>query len=192
MHTEPYKTFVCVCARKTHIVLRELIVCDTLPIFYSCFTFVIWGRRALDGPLHYFLGLEIVRRADGFFLHQCKYAQDILEHVRPILSTRTPSSPLQLDRRLQMHLTIAPLLVVCSTWLSLARSCSTPCSRSASTCMRVTMLTGPRWNGFFGTSVALWTLGSWSPPRPPWTLWLIRMQIGQGVLTLGAPPRAIA
>jgi hypothetical protein len=31
-----------------------------------------------------------------------------------------------------------------------------------------------------------------SPPRPPWTLSLIRMQIGQGVLTLGAPPRVIA
>jgi hypothetical protein len=26
------------------------------------------------GPLHYFLGLEVVRRADGFFLHQRKYA----------------------------------------------------------------------------------------------------------------------
>jgi hypothetical protein len=33
------------------------------------------------GPLHYFLGLEVVRRADGFFLHQRKYAQDILEHA---------------------------------------------------------------------------------------------------------------
>jgi histone deacetylase 1/2 len=31
------------------------------------------------GPLHYFLGLEVVHRADGFFLHQRKYAQDILE-----------------------------------------------------------------------------------------------------------------
>jgi hypothetical protein len=26
------------------------------------------------GPFHYFLGLEVVRRADGFFLHQRKYA----------------------------------------------------------------------------------------------------------------------
>jgi hypothetical protein len=33
------------------------------------------------GPLHYFISLEVVRRADGFFLHQRKYAQDILEHV---------------------------------------------------------------------------------------------------------------
>ncbi|KAK1617366.1 hypothetical protein QYE76_022883 [Lolium multiflorum] len=31
------------------------------------------------GPLHYFLGLEVVRRADGFFLHQRKYAHDVLE-----------------------------------------------------------------------------------------------------------------
>ncbi|XP_051190199.1 uncharacterized mitochondrial protein AtMg00810-like [Lolium perenne] len=31
------------------------------------------------GPLHYFLGIEVVRRADGFFLHQRKYAHELLE-----------------------------------------------------------------------------------------------------------------
>nr|XP_020148276.1 uncharacterized mitochondrial protein AtMg00810-like [Aegilops tauschii subsp. strangulata] len=33
------------------------------------------------GPLHYFLGIEVVRRADGFFLHQQKYAHELLERA---------------------------------------------------------------------------------------------------------------
>ncbi|MDR5519512.1 reverse transcriptase domain-containing protein, partial [Streptococcus pneumoniae] len=33
------------------------------------------------GPLHYFLGVEVVRRLDGFFLHQRKYAHELLDHA---------------------------------------------------------------------------------------------------------------
>ncbi|XP_051190186.1 uncharacterized mitochondrial protein AtMg00810-like [Lolium perenne] len=33
------------------------------------------------GPLHYFLGIEVVRHADGFFLHQRNYAHELLERV---------------------------------------------------------------------------------------------------------------
>nr|XP_051202567.1 uncharacterized mitochondrial protein AtMg00810-like [Lolium perenne] len=33
------------------------------------------------GPLHYFLGIEVVRRADVFFLHQRKYAHELLERA---------------------------------------------------------------------------------------------------------------
>ncbi|KAK1650565.1 hypothetical protein QYE76_068370 [Lolium multiflorum] len=51
------------------------------------------------GPLHYFLGIEVVRRADGFFLHQ-RNAHELLERagmlnatLRLLLSTRRPSSP---------------------------------------------------------------------------------------------------
>nr|XP_020163647.1 uncharacterized mitochondrial protein AtMg00810-like [Aegilops tauschii subsp. strangulata] len=33
------------------------------------------------GPLHYFLAIEVVRRADGFFLHQQQYAQELLERA---------------------------------------------------------------------------------------------------------------
>ncbi|XP_051201984.1 uncharacterized mitochondrial protein AtMg00810-like [Lolium perenne] len=33
------------------------------------------------GPLHYFLGIEVVRRADGFFLHQRKYDHELLERA---------------------------------------------------------------------------------------------------------------
>jgi hypothetical protein len=33
------------------------------------------------GPLHYFLGIEVVRRPDGFFLHQRKYAHELLDRA---------------------------------------------------------------------------------------------------------------
>nr|XP_040251382.1 uncharacterized mitochondrial protein AtMg00810-like [Aegilops tauschii subsp. strangulata] len=33
------------------------------------------------GPLHYFLGIEVVRWADGFFLHQQKYAHELLDRA---------------------------------------------------------------------------------------------------------------
>lgn len=33
------------------------------------------------GPLHYFLGIEVVRHTDGFFLHQQKYAHELLERA---------------------------------------------------------------------------------------------------------------
>nr|XP_020162313.1 uncharacterized mitochondrial protein AtMg00810-like [Aegilops tauschii subsp. strangulata] len=33
------------------------------------------------GPLHYFLGVEVVRRPDGLFIHQRKYAHELLERV---------------------------------------------------------------------------------------------------------------
>ncbi|KAK1604353.1 hypothetical protein QYE76_028026 [Lolium multiflorum] len=33
------------------------------------------------GPLHYFLSIEVVRRADGFFLHRRKNAHELLERV---------------------------------------------------------------------------------------------------------------
>ncbi|KAM2276855.1 hypothetical protein ACFXTI_035234 [Malus domestica] len=34
------------------------------------------------GPLHYFLGLEVQRSADGLFLHQSKYISDLLHKTR--------------------------------------------------------------------------------------------------------------
>ena len=33
------------------------------------------------GLLHYFLGIEVVRRPDGFFLHQQRYAHELLDRV---------------------------------------------------------------------------------------------------------------
>jgi hypothetical protein len=44
------------------------------------------------GALHYFLGIEIVRRADGFFLHQQKYAHELLERAS-MLNCKTVTTP---------------------------------------------------------------------------------------------------
>ena len=44
------------------------------------------------GPLHYFLGVEVVRRPDGFFLHQRKYAHELLERAG-MLNCKTASTP---------------------------------------------------------------------------------------------------
>jgi histone deacetylase 1/2 len=51
------------------------------------------------GPLHYFLGLEVVRRVDGFFLHQRKYAQDILEHAG-MLNCSPAATPVDTNAKL--------------------------------------------------------------------------------------------
>nr|XP_020162212.1 uncharacterized mitochondrial protein AtMg00810-like [Aegilops tauschii subsp. strangulata] len=44
------------------------------------------------GALHYFLGIEVVRRADGFFLHQQKYAHELLERAG-MLNCKPASTP---------------------------------------------------------------------------------------------------
>jgi histone deacetylase 1/2 len=50
-------------------------------------------------PLHYFLGLEVVRRADGFFLHQCKYAHELLERAR-MLNCHPVATPVDTKAKL--------------------------------------------------------------------------------------------
>jgi hypothetical protein len=42
------------------------------------------------GPLHYFLGIQVCRTAQGFFLHQQQYAEDILD--RASMSNCKPAS----------------------------------------------------------------------------------------------------
>nr|XP_020196891.1 uncharacterized mitochondrial protein AtMg00810-like [Aegilops tauschii subsp. strangulata] len=44
------------------------------------------------GALHYFLGIEVVRRATGFFLHQQKYAYELLERAG-MLNCKPASTP---------------------------------------------------------------------------------------------------
>ena len=43
------------------------------------------------GPLHHFLGIAVVHRADGFFLHQQKYAHELLERARMLNCKRAPT-----------------------------------------------------------------------------------------------------
>nr|XP_020164211.1 uncharacterized mitochondrial protein AtMg00810-like [Aegilops tauschii subsp. strangulata] len=45
------------------------------------------------GPLHYFLDIEVVRWTDGCFLHQQKYAHELLEHAG-MLNCKTAPTPI--------------------------------------------------------------------------------------------------
>nr|XP_040256272.1 uncharacterized mitochondrial protein AtMg00810-like [Aegilops tauschii subsp. strangulata] len=51
------------------------------------------------GPLHYFLGIEVVRRADGFFLHQQKYAHELLERAG-MLNCKLVATPVDTKAKL--------------------------------------------------------------------------------------------
>ena len=74
------------------------------------------------GPLHYFLGIEVVRRTDGFFLPQPNYAHGLLERAGMLnckpaptpVDTKAKVSALEGLSRL-MERFIAPLLVLYST-----------------------------------------------------------------------------
>jgi hypothetical protein len=46
------------------------------------------------GPLHYFLGIHVHQSASGFFLHQAKYVEDILDHAGML---NCKSSPTPID-----------------------------------------------------------------------------------------------
>ncbi|KAK1616769.1 hypothetical protein QYE76_022286 [Lolium multiflorum] len=51
------------------------------------------------GPLHYFLGIEVVRRTDGFFLHQRKYAHELLDHAG-MLNCKPAATPVDTKSKL--------------------------------------------------------------------------------------------
>ena len=51
------------------------------------------------GPLHYFLGVEVVRRPDGFFLHQRKYAHELLERAG-MLNCKPAATPVDTKAKL--------------------------------------------------------------------------------------------
>nr|XP_020152324.2 uncharacterized mitochondrial protein AtMg00810-like [Aegilops tauschii subsp. strangulata] len=53
------------------------------------------------GPLHYFLGVEVVRRSDGFFLHQRKYAHELLEHAG-MLNCKPAPTPVDTKAKLSI------------------------------------------------------------------------------------------
>ncbi|XP_051228809.1 uncharacterized mitochondrial protein AtMg00810-like [Lolium perenne] len=51
------------------------------------------------GPLHYFLGIEVVRRTDGFFLHQRKYAHELLDRAG-MLNCKPAATPVDTKSKL--------------------------------------------------------------------------------------------
>nr|XP_020167236.1 uncharacterized mitochondrial protein AtMg00810-like [Aegilops tauschii subsp. strangulata] len=50
------------------------------------------------GPLHYFLGIEVVRRTDVFFLHQQKYAHELLERAG-MLNCKSAPTPVDMKAK---------------------------------------------------------------------------------------------
>nr|XP_020168146.1 uncharacterized mitochondrial protein AtMg00810-like [Aegilops tauschii subsp. strangulata] len=51
------------------------------------------------GPLHYFLGVEVVRRPNGFFLHQRKYAHELLDRAG-MLNCKPAATPVDMKAKL--------------------------------------------------------------------------------------------
>jgi hypothetical protein len=51
------------------------------------------------GPLHYFLGVQVSRTKDGFFLHQQHYAEDVLERAG-MLSCKPAATPVDTKAKL--------------------------------------------------------------------------------------------
>nr|XP_020189802.1 uncharacterized mitochondrial protein AtMg00810-like [Aegilops tauschii subsp. strangulata] len=51
------------------------------------------------GPLHYFLGVEVVRHPDGFFLHQRKYAHELLD-CAGMLNCKPAATPVDTKAKL--------------------------------------------------------------------------------------------
>nr|XP_020181545.1 uncharacterized mitochondrial protein AtMg00810-like [Aegilops tauschii subsp. strangulata] len=51
------------------------------------------------GPLHYFLGVEVVRRSDGFFLHQRKYAHELVDRAG-MLNCKPAATPVDTKAKL--------------------------------------------------------------------------------------------
>ncbi|XP_051230020.1 uncharacterized mitochondrial protein AtMg00810-like [Lolium perenne] len=51
------------------------------------------------GTLHYFLGIEVVRRTDGFFLHQRKYAHELLDRAG-MLNCKPAATPVDTKSKL--------------------------------------------------------------------------------------------
>lgn len=51
------------------------------------------------GALHYFLGIEVIQRSDDFFLHQQKYAHELLERAG-MLNCKTVATPVDMKAKL--------------------------------------------------------------------------------------------
>ena len=104
--------------------IDDIILTASAPDLLQRLTARLHDEFALKGlgPLHYFLGIEVVRRTDGFFLHQQKYAHELLERAgmlnckpAPTLSTRRRRFLLWRGLSRPMEPFIAPLLVLYST-----------------------------------------------------------------------------
>ena len=72
------------------------------------------------GPLHYFLGVEVVHRLDGFFLYQRKYAHELLERAG-MLNCKPAAMPVDTKAKLSA-MEVLLLRILLSIVLSLVLS----------------------------------------------------------------------
>nr|XP_020155993.1 uncharacterized mitochondrial protein AtMg00810-like [Aegilops tauschii subsp. strangulata] len=68
------------------------------------------------GPLHYFRDVEVVRRSSGFFLHQGKYAHELLDCAE-MLNCKPASTPV--DTKAKLFATDGSLALDASFYLSI-------------------------------------------------------------------------
>ena len=71
-------------------------------------------------PLHYFLDVEMVSRPDGFFLHQQKYAHELLDRAG-MLNYKPTATPIDTNAKLLPQMVLL-LQMLPSTGLSLVLS----------------------------------------------------------------------
>jgi hypothetical protein len=79
----------------------DIILTASTPVLLQQLTDRLRAEFALKdlGPLHYFLGIEVVRRPDGFFLHQKKYTHELLDHAG-MLNCTPVSTPVDTKAKL--------------------------------------------------------------------------------------------
>jgi hypothetical protein len=79
----------------------DIILTASTPVLLQQLTDRLRAEFALKdlGPLHYFLGIEVVRRPDGFFLHQKKYAHELLDRAG-MLNCTPVSTPVDMKAKL--------------------------------------------------------------------------------------------
>lgn len=79
----------------------DIILTASTPVLLQQLTDRLRAEFALKdlGPLHYFLGIEVVRRPDGFLLHQKKYAHELLDRAG-MLNCTPVSTPVDTKAKL--------------------------------------------------------------------------------------------
>jgi hypothetical protein len=81
--------------------IDDIILMASTPVLLQQLTDHLRAEFTLKdlGPLQYFLGIEVVRQLNGFFLHQKKYAHELLDHVR-MLNCTSVSTPVDMKAKL--------------------------------------------------------------------------------------------
>jgi hypothetical protein len=110
------------------------------------------------GRINYFLGVEVIHAPHGLFFSQRKYILDLLQKTN-MLTAKTVTSPCPLlplchdlmEKFLMTHLSIAALLVHCSTSLSQDQTSHLPSIKSTNFSNVQPFLIGPLLSEFCGT-----------------------------------------